>query len=495
MERILLQLTRRMLMTSGAAGAAVAACSLGKARAATTDTDVIVIGAGLSGLNAAMILEDVGIKPLVIEGADRVGGRVFTAEEEDAPGRPEWGASGIGGHYASIRAAADRFGVKLVEERHRTTAPQGELMYYVRGQAIKVEDWETHAKNPFTGEVFRSTPLHLFQFSTASLEDNPLPKGDFEAWQNGDYAAHDISVYDYLRSRGVSDDAIKLGAGTNMSYGTHERDLSMLMGYQSRNLIGSLYGGASTFDRTPRAGEGGNQRVPEAIANGLKTEVRLNEHVTGIRSLKEGVEVHTRAGKIFKARFCICTMPFSALRLVHMDPVFEGLQAEAVQTLGYTPVFQAHFQPTRKFWEMDGLPPSMWTDRTPGRFMTLRSDPSRPGEVTSCLAFVNGQMALYLDRLHPDDAVALILSELAEMRPSTKGALKAAKAFSWNRTPFAGGAYAYWKPGQITRFSKEMRAPWKRVHFAGEHTAVINRGMEGAMESGERAAFEVLERL
>jgi len=37
-----------------------------------------------------------------------------------------------------------------------------------------------------------------------------------------------------------------------------------------------------------------------------------------------------------------------------------------------------------------------------------------------------------------------------------------------------------------------MFTPHGRVHFCGEQTAVANRGMEGAMESGERAAIEVL---
>ena len=151
--------------------------------------------------------------------------------------------------------------------------------------------------------------------------------------------------------------------------------------------------------------------------------------------------------------------------------------------------------PTRKYWEMDGLPPSMWTDRSPGRFMALKNDPGRPTEVTSCLAFVNGEAALMLDRLTPEDATATVLADLARMRPSTKGALKPVKVWSWIRNPFAGGAYAYWHPGQITRLAGGMAKPWHRVHLAGEHTAVIDRGMEGAMESGERAALEVMARL
>ena len=58
---------------------------------------------------------------------------------------------------------------------------------------------------------------------------------------------------------------------------------------------------------------------------------------------------------------------------------------------------------------------------------------------------------------------------------------------------FAGGAYACWEPGQITRFANEVAKPHGRLFFAGEHTAAVARGMEGAMESGERAALEVME--
>jgi monoamine oxidase len=40
-----------------------------------------------------------------------------------------------------------------------------------------------------------------------------------------------------------------------------------------------------------------------------------------------------------------------------------------------------------------------------------------------------------------------------------------------------------------------MFAPHGRLHFCGEQTALANRGMEGAMESGERAAIEAMDHL
>jgi len=59
----------------------------------TFDADVLIIGAGLSGLQAALILEGAGVKIKVIEATNRFGGRVYTAKESDVPGHPELGAN------------------------------------------------------------------------------------------------------------------------------------------------------------------------------------------------------------------------------------------------------------------------------------------------------------------------------------------------------------------------------------------------------------------
>ena len=91
-----------------------------------------------------------------------------------------------------------------------------------------------------------------------------------------------------------------------------------------------------------------------------------------------------------------------------------------------------------------------------------------------------------------DDGFKAILENLAKIRPSTKDALEPVYHWTWSDNRFAGGAFAYWKPGQITSFAKHIADPLGRLHFAGEHTAGLARGMEGAMESGERVAMEVL---
>jgi monoamine oxidase len=56
---------------------------------------------------------------------------------------------------------------------------------------------------------------------------------------------------------------------------------------------------------------------------------------------------------------------------------------------------------------------------------------------------------------------------------------------------FAGGAFALFDPGQQTRLYEAITAPEGRIHFAGEHASLAFAWIQGAIESGLRAAWEI----
>lgn len=82
--------------------------------------------------------------------------------------------------------------------------------------------------------------------------------------------------------------------------------------------------------------------------------------------------------------------------------------------------------------------------------------------------------------------------ELIKIRPSLEGALEPLLVQSCHRNVHGAGDWVFWRPGQIQKYAGNMREPHGNIHFAGEHTALLERGMEGAFESGERAAFDIL---
>jgi monoamine oxidase len=61
----------------------------------------------------------------------------------------------------------------------------------------------------------------------------------------------------------------------------------------------------------------------------------------------------------------------------------------------------------------------------------------------------------------------------------------------WHDDEFAGGAFALFDPGQQTRLYKDIVAPEGRIYFAGEHASLYHAWIQGAIESGLRAASEI----
>ena len=481
---------REFLKRSGllATGLALGYSSCKSDKGGVLEADVVIIGAGLSGLNAALLLQDFGFSSIILEATDRIGGRVFTAKEKDVPGHPELGANGIGGGYARIISAADKYGVKIGPMRNRTEPVKGELIYGIKNELILPDKWATHPLNPFQEEWAKKMAPSSVPWTIYS-ELNPFPKNDLTAWRSEKYKEWDRSIRSVFKDKGFSEDAIKLSGGINSSYGLNADDTSVLMYFQILNFIGQQMSA-----NTGRGGAaiGGNQRIPEAMANAFKGDIRISSPVKSIDSNNESIKVTLHNDKNIKAKYALVTVPAFALRNIKMSPALDPIQQEGINNLGYTPVTQVHYVPTEKYWEKDGLPPSMWTDSLCGRFMALKNDVNNPERVTSCIAYTNNDVAIKLSNMSETDAINAVTQELNNIRPSTKDALEPVYYWKWANNPYAGGAYAYWKPGQITKFADKFAKPHGRIHFAGEHTAELSRGMEGAMESGERAAMELM---
>lgn len=471
------KLSRRTVLKSAAAFA-TAGMAPGLLRA-QSNTDVLVIGAGISGLNAALLLEEFGASVTVLEGRNRIGGRVLSLR--DIPGYPEAGANTILGGYGRMQDICERLEIELRDYRPRR-GPGAEIA--LQGKVIRKSEWPDSPLNLMpTADKQRIPAGYMFKLVS---EHNPLATSD--DWVDPANAKYDEPVYEFLKRLNFSDAAIDLIFNNNLGYGTSAHDSSMLMWY----FVQSWFRAQGELAPVELAAIGGNQLIPEAMAAKLNGDVILNKTVMGIRSTDSGAEVHCQDGSVFKAKRVVCSMPLPPMRWMRFDPALPPAKMKGIRSVPSVMITQVHMVPKAPYWESDGLAPSMWTDGFTGQVIAGRFGDS-PDEVTNITAWARGFHAQYLDGLGAKAAGGRVLAEMEKLRPAAKGKLEVAGFKSWQLDPFSGGDWVVWEPGQISEFLVALGEPAGRLHFCGEHTALSNRGLEGAMESGERAALEALE--
>ena len=472
--------SRRQALKGLGAAAATPVLGWPNAVRATTQSDVIVIGAGLSGLYAALLLADEGLAVTVLEAQARLGGRLQSYY--DLPGQPEAGGDSILGGYARVQAMARRLDLRLIDHSPKRGLSRPEIA--INGELIPRAAWPQHPHNRLPAGSKSEFPGRRF-FEKVVEANSPLASHD--DWLLPRSRALDTSVYEFLKSVGWSEATIAQNYETNIGRGTSAHDCSVLTWYfrvawnELQRQLGTLFAKV----------EGGNQRLPEAMAAALPGDVLLQRRVTGIAQDHTGVEVLTDNGERHRAGQVICTLPVAPLRWIGFDPVLPPVLARATKVLPAMMVTKTFLHAERNFWEDDGLDPAMWTDSPLGEVRALRQFADSP-EITGLIARARGFTALKLDRLGESAARALVLSEYERLRPAARGHLKVVGYKSWHMDPHAGGSWTEWRPGQLHAYLPAFSDPFGRVQFCGEHTAVSNRGMEAAMEAAERAAVNVL---
>lgn len=478
--------TRRTFLSgAGALLATSAVAQTARGGGQPEKIDVIVVGAGLAGLNAAHVLESQGMKVAVVEANDRVGGRLRTGHAEGYTA--ELGGSEVGPLYGRVRNACDQFAVGLTDQGGKATP----FVLNIGGQMVLPKDWAGSNVNHTIGAEREILPFLLQN----RLFFDWLPFEDPADWLEPKYFEHDMSAAAYMRARGVSEAAIRLADVDLNGPSLHSvsamsifRDMARIKVEGYRDPTKPQYG-AGNANKSHYV-VGGSDMLPKAMAAALKGRVMLNSPVSAIDQTADEVEVRLMGGERMRARFVVMAAPFSAVRYINFTPGLPTAQANAVHGAIYSATTQFHFRVLKPFWEADGLPPSMWSDRFFERAFVM----DKGGEHGSLIVWMNGDGATRLDAMDLAAQRGFILAELAAARPSTAGALEPLFEYSWEKNPFVGGNKHCFAAGQVKMFAREMALPHGRVHFAGEHLRRMEPGMESAMETAEIAALEILER-
>jgi monoamine oxidase len=415
------------------------------------DLDAIVIGAGLAGLTAAEHLFDRGLDVAVLEARSRVGGRTWSGEV--AGQAVDFGAEHVGPRHRRVRALARRLGLKL--------RGSGELSGRSR--------WELSGRQA-VGRVPPLGPADLAGVVRALARMSWLARRIpvEEPWRSSAASSLDaISLAEWLDQAKVSRHVQEFLTVTFVQSMTKSADrISMLhLLWLARRSGGIIAGFRDALG--PRI-EGGTQQLAIGIAKRLDSAVELGKVVSKIEQDPNGVEVSTRNGERRVARRAIVCVPIPALARLEFSP---GLPHELEESRKALSLGRA----TTLIVGAPGAPP--------GRIDTAMGGALgygwRRGNTAKC--FVVDRSVDEAERLAAPLARATDLPvENLETR-----------AVAWTNEEFSGGTYICFEPGQLTRFGPHLTRPHGRVHFAAAERSTSSVFMEGAIESGERAAVEV----
>jgi monoamine oxidase len=442
---------------------------------ATHTTDVIVIGAGAAGLNAARLLTAAGLKVLVLEARDRVGGRVHTVLD-GLTGLPvELGAEFIHGVAPETLDLARAAGLTPIEISGETWSSRGG-----QGLSLVDEDDEDDAlilermSDPDIDDMSFKAFLAL-HFRGSKWKD---ARARLTSYVEG-YNAARADTIGVASVRGM-EAALALIDGD-------ERDFKLAEGYGS--LITALAGMIDPAHGTIR----------------LNTVVRAVQHTT------EGVRVETTSPQgepapTYTARYAVITLPLgvlqappNALGSVRFEPPLTAKQA-ALDQLVMGSALRITFRVRSRFWEKLPNGPDL-------RYMSflLSDDPYVPVWWTPypiqrplLSGWVAGGKASKLvgkrESVVRERALMALASTLNLPLETVQSEIESWYFHDWQTDPYARGAYSYARVGGWVGHTALAEPISDTLYFAGEATATDGHigTVYGALTSGRRAAGEIL---
>ena len=442
---------------------------------------VLILGAGMSGLVAALELEQTGHAVTVVEAQMRPGGRVLTMR--DASGSPiaEAGAGRIPATHKWAMAYVSRMGLQT-----DALYPEGLFpVLYAEGKRVTLRPRADPAQHFSLTEAEKALGLDgLANAHLLSGVEKVRASGAMDGpdWPPAAFAdLDDVTVGDYLRGRGLSGEAVNL-----LTLGAFPQTISAL----------TLFRVLATYDRTAlHKILGGNDLLPKALAARLKTPVAYGRVARAIHQQTDQVVVtlDTPSGREqISADAVICTIPFSLLRGLEITPALSAAKQAIVVGMEYTKATKVAFKTRSRPWERESLSGFAHLDSMAEIWSPRRDDQGDGGVLQ---LYQQGQRAVVMDSMAASDRLAAAADMIERVFPGSAAVIEEAFEHSWQRDPWARGAYGIVTAGQAYAWKEHLSRPEGRLHFAGEHTSLEYAAwIEGAVRSGYRAATEVNDR-
>lgn len=449
-------------------------------------TDVVIAGAGISGLYTAKLLKDAGIPVIVTEARERVGGRTL---EGSIAGRSfDLGGQWIGPGQKRIN--------KLCKELGLTVFPQHEEGYQLLEISGKLSKYKgVIPKLPVFALLSADRAIKKINQKAAGL-DRSRP------WQHAEADALDrLTAEDWIRSEIYTEKARELiRMAVRAIVSAEPSEISMLFFLYYVSQAGSVEQLADVKDaaQQDRIQEGAFQ-IARRLAGFLTgDELLLNSPVRRIdQSSPDSITVEAGELKIRASKAVVALSPALTTSIEFSGSLNEPVRAGRLALARRMPmgsVIKVMVAYDRPFWRENEMSGMVVSDEGP--FGPV-FDACFPGDPRGYLVgFIEGEQARKYALNSEEERKSAVTACLVRWFGNQALALTGYTEKNWIADPYSGGCYTgLMIPGTLTSYGKTLREPCGNLHWAGTETATEWTGyFEGALEAAERVAGEICNR-
>ena len=500
------------------------AAAAGKAAPATQPT-VAIIGGGISGMTAAMRLKDAGFRNVTVyEAGDRIGGRTYTRKNDgfwDAGQWSEWGGELIDSNHKLIFTLCQRFGFGVTDLAWHSVSTNGaeDILWFDNGYypwSDMVADWKSGGVDKAVTRDIQTLPAYPWAYNDPN-------------WTPAARAIDNMSAYEWIETRIPGGHASRLGkfidVAYNIEYGEETTrqgatGLLSLLGFSNGNGAGAFWVYGKSDERWKI--NGGNQQIALAQADYLGwANIHLGWRLTALKSNANGSTTATflvgGSSQTVTADRIVLAIPLGVMKKIKaaggFNQAFGGnaLKLGFIDALGFGANNKLQLQIADRFWAQPGPWGNSNGETFGDRGYQLAWDVTvgQPGTRGILNNYTGGDVSRQLNPTKPfsdtSDASSTVRATvrsaaqafLGQVEPVFPGMTAKwtgkATLSAWHVNPDSYGAYSYWTPGYMQRYSTAEAPPVGGIHFAGEHTSSNFQGyIQGAAEEGQRAANEIV---